>query len=76
MQGKELHSIIRRLCQSINPRQTKHFDDAMGKLAKTDKADALMLAKFASLMKPKYTVNKDQAVEELGDLLSASLQTI
>lgn len=55
----------------VNPRQTKHFGDAMGKLAKTDKADALMLAKFASLMKPKYTVNKDQAVEELGDLLSA-----
>lgn len=55
----------------INPRQAKYFGEAMGKLAKTDKADALMLAKFGQLMHPKQTTNKTQTIDELEQLMTA-----
>ena len=55
----------------INPRQAKYFGEAMGKLAKTDKADALMLAKFGQLMQPKQTINKTQTIDELEQLMAA-----
>ena len=55
----------------VNPRYAKRFGQAMGKLAKTDRADALMLAKFGKLMKPEQTAVKSQALEELGDLIAA-----
>jgi len=55
----------------INPRHAKHFGQALGKLAKTDKADALMLAKFGQLMQPKNTINKSQAIDELEQLITA-----
>ena len=36
----------------VNPRQPRKFAEAIGKLAKTDRIDALMLARFAQAMKP------------------------
>ena len=36
----------------VNPRQTHKFADALGQLAKTDKIDALMLARFGQAVKP------------------------
>lgn len=36
----------------INPRQARDFARAMGQLAKTDKIDALVLARFAAQMNP------------------------
>ena len=55
----------------INPRHAKRFGQATGKLAKTDRADALMLAKFGKLMEPQQTTIKSQALEELGELIAA-----
>ncbi|HEY3342715.1 MAG TPA: IS110 family transposase [Anaerolineae bacterium] len=37
----------------VNPRQTHKFADATGQLAKTDKIDALMLARFGQAVKPE-----------------------
>jgi transposase len=36
----------------VNPRQPRKFAEAIGKLAKTDRIDALMLARFAQAIKP------------------------
>ncbi len=55
----------------INPRHAKRFGQATGKLAKTDRADALMLAKFGKLMEPEQTAIKSQSLEELAELMAA-----
>ncbi len=55
----------------INPRHAKCFGQATGKRAKTDRADALMLAKFGKLMEPEQTAIKSQALEELAELMAA-----
>lgn len=39
-----------------NPRQVRYFAKGIGLLAKTDKIDAELLARFAELVKPKITV--------------------
>jgi len=46
----------------MNPRQIRDFAKALGKLAKTDKIDAEMIALFASKVEPKANVvfNKEQ----------------
>jgi transposase len=40
------------LCK-VNPRQAKRFGEALGQLAKTDRMDAAMLARFGALLEPK-----------------------
>jgi len=46
----------------MNPRQIRDFAKALGKLAKTDKIDAEMIALFASKVEPKANIflNKEQ----------------
>lgn len=39
----------------VNPRQIRDFARACGKLAKTDKIDAEVIARFAAVMKPSVT---------------------
>ncbi|GCE90384.1 hypothetical protein MSKU15_1985 [Komagataeibacter diospyri] len=36
----------------VNPRQARRFAEATGKLAKTDRVDALMLARYGALLDP------------------------
>ena len=55
----------------INPRQARRFAEAAGKLAKTDRADALMLARFGELLEPPHSASKSQTLEELNELLVA-----
>ena len=40
----------------INPYCSRQFADSLGKLAKTDRIDAVMLARFAELIRPAATV--------------------
>ena len=51
----------------INPRQVRDFAKALGKLAKTDKLDALVLARFAAVIQPD--------VREMPGELQRKLQT-
>ncbi len=53
----------------INPRQARRFAEATGKLAKTDRADALMLARFGELLEPPHSASKSQTLEELDELV-------
>ena len=55
----------------INPRQARCFAEARGKLAKTDRVDALMLARFGELLKPRLTTAKSQPLETLCELVAA-----
>jgi transposase len=55
----------------VNPRQARRFAEASGKLAKTDRCDAAMLARMglALALEPRSVVS--QALEELRELLNA-----
>jgi transposase len=49
----------------INPKQARDFARAMGKHAKTDAIDAVMLAEFAARMRPNITVLSSEHVRAL-----------
>lgn len=55
----------------INPRQARRFAEATGKLAKTDRVDALMLARFGELLQPPHSESKSQTLETLSELAVA-----
>lgn len=50
-----------------NPRQVRDFAKALGKLAKTDKIDAEVIALFASKIEPKVNVVYDKEHQVLSD---------
>ena len=55
----------------VNPRQARRFAEATGCLAKTDKVDAMMLARFGAVLEPEATVTHSQVIEALGELIAA-----
>lgn len=60
----------------VNPRQVREFARAVGKLAKTDKIDALLLALFAERVRPEVRPLPDEASLELGALLARRRQLV
>jgi len=55
----------------VNPRQARRFAEATGRLAKTDRVDALMLARFGELLEPAHSESKSQTLETLSELGAA-----
>jgi transposase len=55
------------LCK-VNPRQARRFAEVIGKLAKTDRADAVLLARFGQLLRPRPRPARDQISSELKEL--------
>jgi len=53
----------------VNPRQVRDFARATGKLAKTDKLDAVVLAHFAEAIKPEPRPLPDEKEEQLRALI-------
>ena len=53
----------------VNPRQTRDFAKAIGKLAKTDRVDAQMLAHFADAVRPKPRALPDEETRALQALV-------
>src|SRR5919107_4335968 len=56
----------------VNPRQARDFARAMGRLAKTDRIDAQILARFAQAVRPAprpVPEEEDQALAEITTLL-------
>ena len=49
----------------VNPRQMRDFARAMGKCAKTDAIDAVMLAEFAIQMRPNITTSAPEELRAL-----------
>lgn len=61
---------------AINPRQGRDFARALGKLAKTDKIDALVLARFAQSVRPEPKALADEEAQTLRDLMTRRRQFI
>lgn len=60
----------------INPRQARDFARATGRLAKTDRVDAAMLAAFARAIRPQARALKDEQTRGLDELVSRRRQLI
>jgi transposase len=60
----------------INPQAVRKFAGATGKLAKTDKIDAQVLAHFAEALRPEPRPLPDQAQQELKATLQRRLQGV
>ncbi len=60
----------------VNPRQARDFAKAMGRLAKTDKIDAFVLARFAGAVEPKASAIPDEEAVALQGILARRRQLI
>ena len=60
----------------VNPRQTRDFARALGRLEKTDKVDALMLAEFAERVRPAVRELPDQQALALAALMARRRQLV
>jgi len=60
----------------VNPRQVRDYAEACGRLAKTDRIDALILAGFAAAIRPQVRELPDEDTRALGDLLARRRQLI
>ena len=62
--------------QIINPRQVREFARSTGKLAKTDKIDARVLAHFAQLLQPPLRPWPEAQQQELAALMTRRRQCV
>ena len=60
----------------VNPRQTHRFAQALGILAKTDRVDAGVLARFGAVTGIEPRTLKDQALRALDEVLVRRRQTV
>ena len=60
----------------VNPRQTRKFAGAVGRLAKTDTIDAAIIAHFAEAVRPRLTPPADADTKRLSALLGRRTQLI
>lgn len=60
----------------VNPRQARDFAKAMGKLAKTDKVDARLLALFGERIRPEVRPLKDAEQQLFSQLLARRRQLV
>lgn len=60
----------------VNPRQVRDFAKATGQLAKTDRIDADILARFADVVRPAVRPIADEAAQELDALLTRRRQLL
>jgi transposase len=60
----------------VNPRQVRDFAKATGQLAKTDRLDALAIARFAQAIRPEPRTIIDEAADKLGELVQRRRQVI
>ncbi|UPG73231.1 IS110 family transposase [Roseomonas gilardii subsp. gilardii] len=60
----------------VNPRQTRDFARALGRLAKTDRLDAEILALFAERVRPEPRPLPDEATRALAELVARRRQLV
>ncbi|GAI57863.1 unnamed protein product, partial [marine sediment metagenome] len=60
----------------VNPRQVREFARASGILAKTDRIDAQVLARFGEKMRPEVRPLKDKETQELTALMTRRRQLV
>lgn len=60
----------------VNPRSARRFAEATGRLAKTDKIDAGLLARYGALLEPRIPEANTKILNDLKDLHGARLALI
>lgn len=60
----------------VNPGRVRNFARAKGRLAKTDRIDALVLAEYAAAMQPAAGEDRDEATRTLGLLVLRRRQLV
>jgi transposase len=60
----------------VNPRQVRDYARACGRLAKTDRIDAMVLAHFAAAIRPQVRPLPDEHTRALGDVLARRRQLV
>lgn len=60
----------------VNPRSARRFAEATGKLAKTDRTDAVMLCRFGVALQPRLMPCNTQNLNDLRELHTARLALI
>lgn len=60
----------------VNPRQTRDFARSLGRLAKTDRLDARVLAEFAERIRPRTTAPTSEKQAELDELVARRRQLV
>jgi transposase len=60
----------------VNPRQVRDFAKAVGRMAKTDRIDAEILAHFGEAVKPEVRLLKDEETQMLTALVTRRRQVI
>ncbi len=60
----------------VNPRQVRHFAQAIGQLAKTDRLDATLLAHFADVVRPAPRPLPDAQAQALTALVTRRSQVV
>jgi transposase len=60
----------------VNPTRVRRFAAASGRLAKTDRIDAQVLAHFGQAMRPKLSLLKSELVEQLDHYLTRRRQLV
>ena len=60
----------------VNPRQVRAFARATGRLAKTDRLDAAVIARFAEAVRPPVRPLPDEATRQLGALVARRRQLL
>jgi transposase len=58
----------------VNPRQVRDFARAMGRLAKTDRIDAEVIACFGAAVRPRTTVLENREARRLSELVARRRQ--
>ena len=72
--GRELERRLEKSALTfarVNPRHARRFAEATGRLAKTDRVDALMLARFGAVMEPECRPLRSQNLDQLAELVAA-----
>ena len=60
----------------VNPRQVRAFAKALGRLAKTDRVDALVLARYGHSLRPEPRELRDENIRDLEALLGRRRQLV
>jgi len=80
--GKLELAVLKAMCHArlpavaVNPRQVRDFARATGRLAKTDRIDARVIAHFAAVIQPAVRPLDDEQTEQLQALLLRRIQLI
>lgn len=60
----------------VNPRQVRDFAKALGILAKTDRVDAQVIARFGAMVRPRAVAKTNKKQDELDQLVTRRRQLI